>query len=64
MLDTNLEERRVAVELIATLANVKNVMVDLILKPAGVPQDVYRPLLIRRDELSGRQLSKRQMARY
>jgi hypothetical protein len=36
-------------------------MADLLLKPAGVPHDVYGPLLYRRDE-TGRLLSKRQIA--
>jgi hypothetical protein len=40
--DTILDQRRVVVELIATLANLKNVMVDLILKPAEVPPELYR----------------------
>ena len=60
--DTNLDQRRVAVELIATLANLKNVMVDLIFKPAGVSSEVYRPLMARRDEATGWLLSKRQIA--
>ncbi len=57
----DLSERRVAIEAIATLARMKNVMVDLILKPAGVPQDLYVPLLRRRDDITNRLLSKRQM---
>ena len=62
--DTILDQRRVAVELIATLANLKNVMVDLILKPAEVPPELYRPLLVRRDDATGRLLSKRQIAPF
>lgn len=58
----DLTERRVAIEAIATLARMKNVMVDRILKPAGVPQDLYVPLLRRRDDIMNRLLSKRQMA--
>ena len=57
-----LEERRVAVEAISSLVYIKNVMADLILKPAGVPPEVYRSLLYQRDETSGRALSKRQIA--
>jgi hypothetical protein len=60
--DLGVEEQRVAVEVIATLANLKNVTADLILKPAGVPQDVYLPLLYKRNESTGQQLSKRQSA--
>jgi len=48
-------------EAIATLCHVKRVMADLLLRPAGVPEEVYRPLLYRRDE-TGRFLSKRQIA--
>jgi len=55
------DERKVAIEAIATLCHVKRVMADLLLKPAGVPQDLYGQLLYRRDE-TGRLLSKRQIA--
>jgi hypothetical protein len=48
-------------EAIATLCHVKRVMADLLLRPAGVPEEVLRPLLYRRDE-TGRFLSKRQIA--
>src|SRR6266487_6331603 len=61
-MELGLEERRVAVEAISSLVYIKNVMADLILKPAGVPPEVYRSLLYRRDETSGRALSKRQIA--
>lgn len=44
------DEKRVAVEAIATLCYVKRYMVDLLLKPAGVPEDVYGSLLYKRDE--------------
>jgi hypothetical protein len=61
-MDLGVEERRVAIEAIATLAHIKRVMTDLLLKPAGVPPKVYQPLLDRRDETTGRALSKRQLA--
>jgi hypothetical protein len=61
-MERELEERRVAIEAIATLVHIKNTMVGLILKPAGVPADIYRSLLYRRDESTGRPLSKRQIA--
>jgi hypothetical protein len=48
-------------EAIATLCHVKRVMADLLLRPAGVPEEVFRPLLYRRDE-TGCFLSKRQIA--
>lgn len=62
MAEIDVDTRRLVVEIIATLAHVKNTMVELILKPAGVPQDVYRPLLYRRNEATGRILSKREIA--
>lgn len=61
-MDPGVEGRRLAVEIIATLVHIKSTMADLLLRPAGVPADVYRPVLQRRDEATGRPLSKRQMA--
>src|SRR2546421_12377868 len=61
-MDISVEERRVAIEVIATLVNIKHVMADLILKPAGIPPEIYRSLLYRRDPSTGRILSKRQIA--
>jgi hypothetical protein len=55
------DEKRVAIEAIATLCYVKRHMVELLLKPAGVPDDVYKPLMYKRDE-SGRVMSKRDIA--
>ncbi len=61
MIDLGTDQRRVAIEAIATLCHIKRAMVDLLLKPAGVPDEVYKGLLYRRDE-TGRTLSKRQIA--
>ena len=61
-MDLGIEGRRVAIEIIATLVHIKNTMAELILKPAGIPADVYRELLYKRDETTGRSLSKRQIA--
>jgi hypothetical protein len=58
------DERRAAIEVIATLVHIKRTMADLILKPAGVPAEIYQPLLYRRDESTGRTLSKRQIAPF
>ncbi|MEW6529283.1 MAG: hypothetical protein AB1473_00480 [Thermodesulfobacteriota bacterium] len=63
MVELKVDERKVAIEAIATLCHVKRVMADLLLKPAGVPQEVYGPLLYRRDE-TGWLLSKRQIAPF
>ncbi len=55
------DEKRLAIEAIATLCHIKRTMVELILRPAGVPEDVYGGLLYRRDE-TGKLLSKRAIA--
>ena len=56
------EERGLVIEAIATLAHRKMDMVNFVLKPAGVPMELYRPLSNQRDELTGRRISKRQTA--
>ena len=61
MTDLGTDERKLALEAISTLCHIKRSMVELLLKPAGVPQEVYGPLLYQRDE-TGRFLSKRQIA--
>jgi hypothetical protein len=61
IMDLGIQEHQVAMEAIATLVNVKRVMCDLILKPAGVPREVYFPLLNQRDD-TGRPLTKRELA--
>jgi phage anti-repressor protein len=61
-MDLRIEERRVANEAIATLVNIKNTMAEMILKPAGVPEDLFQPLLIQRDPNTNQLLSKRQIA--
>ncbi len=61
-MDLGIDGRRVAIEIIATLVHIKSTMAELLVKPAGVPSEVYRPLFIRRDEATGRVLTKRQMA--
>jgi hypothetical protein len=60
--DLGIEGRRVAIEAIATLVHIKGTMVELLLKPAGVPRAIYGPLLDQRDPNTGYALSKRQMA--
>ena len=61
-MDLGVEGRRLAIEVIATLVHIKSTMADLVLRPAGIPADVYRSFLHRRDETTGRPLSKRQIA--
>ncbi len=60
-MDVGVEEKEVAIEVIATLVNIKDTMCNRILKPAGVPSAVYLPLLKQR-HYSGRFLSKRELA--
>ena len=61
MTDLGTDERRLAIEAIATLCHIKHTMADLLLRPSGIPDCVFGPLLYRRDE-TGRILSKRQIA--
>ena len=56
------DERGLVIEAIATLAYRKSDMVNFVLKPAGVPQEIYRPLVRQRDDLTGRPMSKRNIA--
>lgn len=58
----NVELQRLAIEIISTLVHLKRPMVDLILKPAGVPPDIYQGYLYKRDEATGRRMSKRETA--
>ena len=62
MMEISVEVRKLAIEIIATLVYIKHTMSKLILEPAGVPPEVYRPLLSCRDETTGKTLSKRQIA--
>ena len=61
-MESRTEERRLAIEIIATLVHMKNAMAELVLRPAGVPSDICKAFLYRRDEVTGRPLSKRQIA--
>src|SRR5689334_10050119 len=61
MTDLGTDERRLAIEAIATLCHIKRTMAELLLRPSGIPDAVFGPLLYRRDD-AGRFLSKRQIA--
>jgi hypothetical protein len=61
-MNLGVDEERVAIEAIATLVHIRRAMAELILKRAGVPADIYQPLLHRRDPTTGHLLSKREMA--
>ena len=59
---TDIETKKLVTEVIATLVNIKSTMADQILRPAGVPLDTYSAVLNQRDAITGRPLTKRQMA--
>jgi hypothetical protein len=61
-MDNSIEERRTAGEAICTLVHIKRTMIELLLKPAGVPREMYVPLMTKRDDVTGSLLTKRQMA--
>ena len=56
------DERGLVIEAIATLAYRKSDMVHFVLNPAGVPQEIYRSLSRQRDDLTGRPMTKRNIA--
>ena len=49
------DEKRLVIEALATLAYRKSDMVNFILNPAGVPKEVYGPLSNKLDDRTGRQ---------
>src|SRR5689334_1593291 len=61
-MDFGVDARRLAVEIIATLVHIKSTMADMILKPSGITSDIYSSLLYKRDEITGKTLSKRKIA--
>jgi hypothetical protein len=61
-MEISIDDRRVAIEAIATLVNVKMIMAERILKPAGVPKEIYLPLLHKKNESTGQEFSKREIA--
>lgn len=54
------DARRLALEAIATLANIKRIAADQLLRPAGVPKDLIQRFLTERDATTGQALTKRQ----
>lgn len=57
---TNIENKKLAIEIIASLVNIKNQMYEHILKPAGINRQYFAALLKRRNP-DGKQLTKREM---
>jgi hypothetical protein len=54
------DARRLALEAMATLAHVKRIAADQILRPAGVPENLIRHFVTGRDATTGAALTKRQ----
>jgi hypothetical protein len=54
------DARRVALEVIATLVNVKRIAADRVLRPVGIPDDLIRRFLRERDPSTNDLLTKRQ----
>ena len=61
-MDVGIEERKAAIEAIATLVHMRDAMAELILKPAGISPSLYQPFLNRYDSVTKRPLSKRKLA--
>lgn len=58
----DIEEKSLAIQIICTLVNIKSAMAELILKPAGVPKDVYSNLLYKKNNVTGKTMTKREIA--
>ena len=54
------DARRLALEAIATLAYIKRIAADQLLRPAGIPKDLIERFLTERDATTGDALTKRQ----
>jgi hypothetical protein len=56
----NIDARKLALEAIATLVNVKRIAADRLLRPAGVPDEFIERFLRGKDATTGEALTKRQ----
>ena len=61
-MEVGVDERGLVIEALATLAYRKADMVHFVLNPAGVPKEIYGPLSNERNNLTGRRMSKRDIA--
>lgn len=57
---TDADARRLALEAIATLVNIKKSAADLVLRRSGVPEDLIRRFLTERETATGAKRSKRE----
>jgi hypothetical protein len=58
------DARRLALEAIATLAHIKKIAADQVLRPAGVPEELIRHFVRGRDTSTGAPLTKRQAGAF
>src|SRR5690348_10774180 len=58
--NAGVEARKLALEVIATLVNIKRIAADRILRPAGVPDALIRRFVKGTDATTGDALTKRQ----
>ena len=56
----NVDTRKLVLEAMATLVNVKRIAADRLLRPAGIPDSLIKRFLKGRDETTGEPLTKRQ----
>jgi hypothetical protein len=61
---TYADARRLALEAVATLAYVKKIAADQLLRSAGVPEDLIKHFLKGKDQATGDALTKRQHAAF
>src|SRR5712691_3200532 len=54
------DARRLALQAIATLAHIKRIAADQVLRPAGVPEDLIHNFIAGKDAATGAPLTKRQ----
>jgi hypothetical protein len=60
----NIDARKLALEAMATLVNVKRIAADRLLRPAGIPDALIRQFLKGRDTTTGDALTKRQAGAF
>src|SRR6266436_292303 len=61
---TDADAHRLALEAIATLAHIKKIAADQVLRPAGIPEDLIKHFVRGRDATTGAALTKRQAGAF